>query len=192
MSPRSGTNAARRVTRLRPSGPPPVNQLRTVAPGDPGYQAGKRVALPPGPIGHQHEDAPLVANLQLGILGERTRLGEVGGNSNGQTVAPALYASAHGAVLLCIYVGYTREGGRAQPTAQKFLGRSRTLSNEGTRGCASGARGTRPSRRRRGGLRGDPAASRTDDLLITKGRRRLPEGSGGWPYLGRFGVTRPL
>ena len=29
--------------------------------------------------------------------------------------------------------------------------------------------------------------SRTGDLLITKGRRRLPGASGGWRYLGRFG-----
>src|SRR5262245_10618387 len=38
-------------------------------------------------------------------------------------------------------------------------------------------RGTRRATRR----------SRTGDLLITKGPRRLPAGSGGWPYLGRFG-----
>src|SRR5262249_51620458 len=43
-------------------------------------------------------------------------------------------------------------------------------------GTARTQRGTRRATRR----------SRTGDLLITKGRRRLPGGSGGWPCLGRF------
>jgi hypothetical protein len=38
-------------------------------------------------------------------------------------------------------------------------------------------------------IQGNPPATgrgRTDDLLITKGRRRFPGGSGGWRHLGRF------
>ena len=66
------------------------------------------------PIGNEHEDARLVANLQLRSLRQRTRLREVGGNSNGQTVAPTLDASSHGGPPSGIYVGYTSEGGRAQ------------------------------------------------------------------------------